>query len=390
MQSLQKLKTIIALTLAGMALAAGYHAFIGAGEPAGYQYGTFLFSPHDRYNDFINEHKYSKDPYGKIKFTNAHFPFLKQAVRLLARADAETGLFVLLMLFAAAMLGYAAFSLKRFPLPWRIAGIITLGILNYPVLFAFDRAHLEIIVFSALVLSVGLLNARRYAASAAALAIAMALNPLPAIFLLLFVKRRQYRCALLALALAAALTAGSYALLPGGFARNWHNHRLCLDAYCQQYVTGPIGLLCRHSLFGAVRTVLRAFSPDFLRNHTALVLNSYLLAVMAIFGAAMLGFFKYARQVWMELAILVCCMTLLPYLSADYRLLYFFIPLFYYINTDPPDPLDDVFCMLFALILVPKAYINQFTSVMLSPLIIGLLLVFVLQAARQQALHNAN
>jgi hypothetical protein len=59
---------------------------------------------------------------------------------------------------------------------------------------------------------------------------------------------------------------------------------------------------------------------------------------------------------WQQVALLVCAMNLLPFVSADYKLLYLFLPLFLFINEPDAGRLDKIYCLLFGLLLVPKAY----------------------------------
>jgi hypothetical protein len=52
----------------------------------------------------------------------------------------------------------------------------------------------------------------------------------------------------------------------------------------------------------------------------------------------------------------VIAMLLFPQVSADYKLIHIFIPLFLFINAPKPDRLDWVYVILFGLLLIPKDY----------------------------------
>jgi len=56
------------------------------------------------------------------------------------------------------------------------------------------------------------------------------------------------------------------------------------------------------------------------------------------------------------MAVLVIAMLLLPQISADYKLINVFIPLFLFFNASSHSRLDWVYIVLFGLLLIPKDY----------------------------------
>lgn len=62
------------------------------------------------------------------------------------------------------------------------------------------------------------------------------------------------------------------------------------------------------------------------------------------------------KEFWKKVAILVVTMLLLPHISADYKLIHIFLPLFLFINVSKPNRLDKVYIVLFGLLLIPKDY----------------------------------
>jgi len=65
--------------------------------------------------------------------------------------------------------------------------------------------------------------------------------------------------------------------------------------------------------------------------------------------------YKYEALYWKKIALLVCCMNLLPFVSSDYKLLHLFIPFFLFVNA-PRAPRDTFYAALFAFLLIPKPY----------------------------------
>ena len=54
--------------------------------------------------------------------------------------------------------------------------------------------------------------------------------------------------------------------------------------------------------------------------------------------------------------VLVSAAILLPHASADYKLIYIFIPMFMFINSDKKSRFDLFYIIMFALLLIPKDY----------------------------------
>jgi hypothetical protein len=62
------------------------------------------------------------------------------------------------------------------------------------------------------------------------------------------------------------------------------------------------------------------------------------------------------KEMWRRTALLVFAMLLLPHISADYKLLHLYLPLFLFVNSASRSRLDHLFVVLFGLLLIPKDY----------------------------------
>ena len=60
--------------------------------------------------------------------------------------------------------------------------------------------------------------------------------------------------------------------------------------------------------------------------------------------------------------ILISMALLLPHISADYKLIYIFIPMFMFINSDKKSRFDLFYVIMFGLLLIPKDY-YQFSRI---------------------------
>ena len=87
-----------------------------------------------------------------------------------------------------------------------------------------------------------------------------------------------------------------------------------------------------------------------------LFLHIYIVVAMAIFSAVAAYVLFIERELWKQITVLTIAMLILPQFSADYRLIYIFIPLLIYINIDKRPHLDIAYLIVFGLLLIPKSY----------------------------------
>jgi hypothetical protein len=62
------------------------------------------------------------------------------------------------------------------------------------------------------------------------------------------------------------------------------------------------------------------------------------------------------KEFWKKVALLIFAMVSFPYLSADYRLIHGFIPLYLFVNSKEHTKLDLFYAIVFASLLIPKDY----------------------------------
>jgi hypothetical protein len=86
------------------------------------------------------------------------------------------------------------------------------------------------------------------------------------------------------------------------------------------------------------------------------VLSIYIKLILIIF-IALAGYVVFIEKIfWKKVSILIFAMILLPHISADYRLIYIFMPLFLFINSAERDKYDMFYVIAFGLLLIPKDY----------------------------------
>jgi|GEM_PF-4195971 len=112
------------------------------------------------------------------------------------------------------------------------------------------------------------------------------------------------------------------------------------------------------------------------------LLKLYPLAAVPVALVLLAGVFL-TDVFWRRLTLVLCAATFCPFISADYRLTYFIIPLLLF-AADDSAPKARLTCWLFALLMIPKHFFyfdepEVSVSAVLTPLI-GLTLGFSLFA----------
>lgn len=357
----QRATLLCAAVAAGMFTALAYHRLLSVDL---YPLNTFLFDPDDRFKDLRHGWSYFAEwrtlaempwPITPGPLT-VIYRWLGMVIWPVALGIVEASL--VLAFFAACWRGFAGASRKV-----RLARSVALTALSYPVWFALDRANLEVFVFAVSWAAVETFRARRLDASAALLGLAVALKPFPAALLLLFVAERRWRGVAIAAVVAMALTAASRVYLVRFTPFDYAPFADATRRYVEHYVYGNDGFAFGHSAFGLVKTVVCKLSPSVRvpgrpagdATLAALVLPYQVLAGLVALGLAAWAW-RARPEPWRIVTAACCAVSLLPVVSADYRLLNFVIPAMLFVRDAPPSRRDALWVLLFAALLSPRAY----------------------------------
>jgi hypothetical protein len=356
--------------VAGMALALCYHGTMSL-LGAGYPYDTFLFRPEDRFNDFWNPMRLAHDPYIKPIEIGNYFPLNYVALNLLRPLGTPWSLLFFTFSFLITFCVLCWFQLRGAFWYQSASRVVILTSCSYPIWFSLDRANLEIWAFGSTALWAYLYQRERSRAANFALALTLNLKPFPIVFWGLYAARGKWKD-LLQCAMASAATFVFFmALLPGTVPDNIRRLMGNLNLYNKVYIEGSEGMPFAHSLFGVLKMAVGAAAPGGPLAYNADVLMRPYLALSLV---VMVGLSFYLARVtlpwWAQMALLVSAMNLLPFFSADYKLLHIFLPLFAWINITSAEALpqapthqasrsdsvqsDKITGALFALLLTPK------------------------------------
>jgi len=265
-----------------------------------------------------------------------------------------------IFLAGLALLVWSTFVDALTSRPQRITYLLILCVLSYPVLFVLERGNIEMVLFVVMAGFLYLYYVKQSVWCVALLAIAISLKMYPAVFLVLMLADRRYKWALSTVVCAAVITLGSIALLaavlPGSLLDYIHISTSALRQINYVYVSGFWGLPYGHSLWGLVVSLAGLFGID----QTAFVGRAsfpYTITVLVVFAALAVFVIHFVRLQWQRVALLTIAALALPTVSADYRLLYAYLPLAMLLNSSVRTRVDTVCIVLLGCLLVPTDYV---------------------------------
>ena len=350
---------------------------------------TYLQISEDRYNDYFNYlHAFAKDGIDMTIFPTVNLFFFL----LFPLTGGPT--FVAIVLLVVLYTFYfflRALQTRQAIGKEDIVNAIVFTFCTYPLLFAFDRGNIEMVMFILVSGYVFLFQARCYVSASLLLALAIGMKLFPAVFIVLYLKEKKYRELLFMFVFLAVLSGGLYLF------QDWNivmrQTRWFLDFYRNDYIIGDAGLLFGHSLFGLGKTVFyglysdgggsREAAHEFLRLNSTIILQTYTAFTFLVYGiAAVYIYFSKRLSLWKEIAILTLLFCCLPNVSADYKLLHLYTPLMLFLTSREVSSNERSLTVFFGLLLIPKAYYYFWsggsTGTLIEPILMIALLISIL------------
>ncbi|MCX6874484.1 MAG: glycosyltransferase family 87 protein [Verrucomicrobia bacterium] len=360
------------IVIGGFMLAVFYHYCQGFYLGRGFPFDTFLFRPEDHFNDFRNglrciDHSLGGpawDPEMRHPIWNLGWPFMSLLYYPFLPCGLRWGAVIWLGLFIAVFLVWCVRHLQGATPVVTARNVLVFSFLTYPFLFELDRANPEMFVFIFLAIFFGCHATPRHYWGLVGLSAAIAIKAIPGVYLVLLLCERRWRDSLLVGTLAVGLNLVSAAVLPGGFSHNIDRWLFqTTDFYQAEMVIGNGGLMFGNSLWGVgkvaletVHSMLHAAWP--MATTLTKLQVPYLLACGVGFLLLVVYVVRYETVWWKRVTLLAFAMILLPYVSADYRLLHVFFPLFMFINSGERGRFAKFHTIMFALLLIPKGYVH--------------------------------
>ena len=146
------------------------------------------------YKDFTDTMDASDTPYSSLGLGKNYFPMIYVVMRILSFFNVSSILiyFISFIAFTITLIVFYLYILKN-KIKNSFLATLIMGFFIYPMWFLFQRANVEYFVLVALIVFIVQFKRERYYWAAFALAIAVGMKLYPALFALLFLKRKQYK-----------------------------------------------------------------------------------------------------------------------------------------------------------------------------------------------------
>jgi Glycosyltransferase family 87 len=352
-----KINLVSLIILIGFIISVGHYAFLSLQGFHGNVY-DYLLNLNEVFDDFSNQSLYVQDnnPYALNRSFACMFPFLYRMASFFAILPDQIALFLYVLLFSVFFLFYTYKNVAVEQNTTTLNHVLILTFLSFPFMFTLSRGNYEAIVFIFLAVFVYYYEKGNIARSILPLSLAISMKLFPAIFLILLLSDKKYKEAGYTVIASIVITIMSYASFAGGLIQNIKMHLQALQLYNKDYAIGNAGLSYGHSLFGAIKILSAKLYPSSFPEVVNSLFGAYALIVLVLFGLISVYIFLVERKLWKKVTLLVFSMLLFPHVSADYRLIHLFIPLYLFINKSKADDRDLVYGTMFSLLLIVKSY----------------------------------
>jgi hypothetical protein len=354
-----KIYTLSFIVVTGFALAVVFHYYYGVYQNRPYPYNTFLFMPKYHFSDYYDViwDSHTLNPY--LEYKSAQYPFLVSLGYLLSLFFGGSYIFYLgFVSYLFLLLGILNLHGER----WytNATPIFIISFLTYPFLFCIDRGNFESLLCIFLLAFSFFYVRKQYLASTIFLSLAISMKIYPAILLILFIPERKYREIAVCLVTTVAITLASLMSFKGGLLPNL-NFLLQGSNIGSNWIFGQFTSIDSNMVQRGVSLLTFLKILYFETGLLPVFINSSFSTIYLILAALMgilvvLYVIFVEKEIWKKVALLIFSMLLLPPISADYKLLHVFIPLYLFLNTKNLSKFDVLYLLMFGLLLIPKDF----------------------------------
>lgn len=376
-----KIKLCCLIISIGFTFSIFYHYFQSVYYKQVWPLNSFL--PANFFGDFFLVF----EQWNKFKFTGvgyglSYFPGTYLVVDLFVRFfNVYKAVFILLTSFTFFLYFYTYKNIKTNRILESLQNAFIISLMSYPFLISFQTANVEIITFMSVSLFFLFYRNNRLL-SIIFLSYAISMKAFPGIFIVLLLLEKRYKEIFLTCIFVIFFTLLPLLIFDGGFNKGIGNYVTNLkesqNMYFDLMIITEAGNHYGHSLLNGIRTLM----PNLISSMKTIIFP-YEMFALAVF-LVVVGYLKFnEKRFWKKVASLVMMMNLLPFTSTDYKLLYIFFPLFFFINSSRREKYDLIYLVLLSLLLIPKDYFyfnNNLLStfnVILNPLIMLTILLMI-------------
>jgi hypothetical protein len=393
MQKNEKVEFLSTIILLGFFAAVVYHYTIKFYFGAVYPESTFMFVG-TAFNDFYISliQVASFTPYNMGELTAQYFPFSYMLIYPFTKMLPGNALAIYLTFFCVMLFSYIYYycsepGLSELILNRNIKNIFLIAFVSYPFLFSFERANLESLLFIFVALSIIAYQHQRWIFAAIFLGMAGAMKLYPLFLVIYFLADRRYLTAVMSFLIAIILIVACLAIFEPGLTANLEGWKHALTGLSDLIVSDPgIAINYNVGIWGVIKAYAIGHSHS--GHHSLLIKYKFFHLFALIYLLFISGFIMFIeKSAWRRLFLAVSTILLLPEMSNDYKLLYLYIPLVYFMNA-PTSRSDWFYLIAFSLLMIPKNYYFIYSGMSISPFINVTLLLSMVLGIVAQGFYN--
>jgi hypothetical protein len=318
---------------------------------------TWLFAPYVQFSDFFQVFDIFKNmhPYGIEAGT--YPPVGYWLVGPVSWMNQYAAVFVFLAVFAGFMAWWTMRSFAWSLTPIEKLAVILITFASLPVSIAIDRGNVDLWVFIFVAIGIAAFESRKKATAATLIGLAAAAKLAPVIYLLVFVRKGQWRFIILGVTVAAMCSLAGFASFGGSLSGNIHGFTHALSNLEESYNHESNSTFYNSSIYGWAQSIGYATGGLHGSLDVRVAIAPFAMP-LEIVAALVLGWYLYAREeaVWRAVTLMTLWMLLFQDVVYYYELLFIFIPLALFVKHASANARDIRIACVFGLILGPKTY----------------------------------
>jgi hypothetical protein len=391
---MDKLKIISSIVVIGFTVSVIYHYvlayYFGMNT---YPYNSFLFDSRVRFDDFFSTYKASAnlDPYSPPG--GAYFPFAYIIMYFNTLFDKWIALGFFIVSYIAILWYFISKQLLTSGKWENHYYTFILIFMSYPILYVIDRGNIEIWLFLSILFFHHFYLKEKYIVSALFLSIAISFKLYPVVLGLLFILDKKYRELFYTTFFTLTLTILSMVILQGGFEKTFIGLFDCLGKFGDCYLNTLGGIQHNVSFFAPTKYLYYMVESKYLLSaHIGHLFNTfYFILSLFLFGGLTYFLFRYKFSNSKKITLLVLSFLILPQISFDYKLINIYIPLVLFLKSVEKSKFENIYAILFGLLLIPKDYFyfvsDVSIAIVITPLLIlSLIVLFIFEEVQRPLL----
>ena len=321
----------------------------------------FLYLARDRFSDFIDVVTYTASTNPYVNEYNWDGPIYYPLILLLLKPltifyKSELVWGLVMFVIGSSWIGAHAMTKDTSADAKQVGlGLFLITLCSYPLLFGLDRGNVDLIILFMVIMYLVNLNRERNIAAGIWLGLAIAAKVFPGLFVLVALRRKNFKTPLVAGVTVVASSILAMELFGGDYAKSLEHFRFFYKRFEDVYL---INSLVNFNFFSDPFSLLKSMITLGWLPMSSETLYKYYskFALIFVLLITYVVLWKKEEPEYIQLGMIGVGVVVFPGLAYDYRLVFLFPALYSFFYRQESHPRDKVFWWFLFLILIPKHY----------------------------------